>query len=547
MSKKKSKKKSAGVDSSSVIQPSNKKQAAKFAARHQQELQLAHKHEQAQQFANAEVIYLKIIETSPRYFDANYLLARLYRRAGANASAIPYMETAIQLQPTFFEGVCNLGELLRSVGRADEALGYFERAIKLQPNNPDAYNALGKANTDLTQLEQAVENFERALTLQPDHAEVHGNLGRALNGLGNIDAAEQSYRKALALVPNYAEAHRGLAYLRKHVEVSDDIRAMEIHYNDPSMPWLGRVVLGFSLAKAYEDLKDYEKSFEFLSEANRMKRQSFQHSTDAQAAYIDQHIEAFTADMLRDHQGLGLESSSPIFIVGMPRSGTSLAEQILASHSTVFGAGELQHLPTLSTKLNSITGQSFPQGLEQIKPQNWQELATDYLALTEKLTGDSPYFTDKLPHNFLRIGLINIIFPNAKIIHCKRDPMDNCLSIYKLYFSAGHSYASDLKDLGEYYLLYENLMHHWHKVLPGKIYDLQYEQMVADPDQQIRKLLDFCELPFEENCLSFHKTKRTVHTPSATQVRQPMYKGAVEFWRNYESQLQPLKQALGRD
>jgi hypothetical protein len=307
---------------------------------------------------------------------------------------------------------------------------------------------------------------------------------------------------------------------------------------------IDRTLMAFALANVHKKLGNDQQSFKHLLEGNRLQRQTLDYTPARSEATFNEIRAAYTTEILATPVEPVDHELTPIFIVGMPRSGTSLAEQILASHSLVHGCGEL-------TSMNRLYHTAF-NGKSHLGPQvaglsegRRQELARIYLDELAELAGGRPYTTDKMPHNFLHVGFITRLFPNARIIHCERHPLDTCFSIFTNLFTGSHPYAYDLEELGHYYLGYQRMMAYWYEVLPGRIYTLNYERVVADTETEVRKLLEFCGLPFEQACLSFHENKRAVVTVSSTQVRQPIYKSSVEGWRRYENELAPLRAVLG--
>jgi len=362
---------------------------------------------------------------------------------------------------------------------------------------------------------------------------------------GKLDNAIQSYRCALSINPDYATAHRNLAHLKRHTEYDNEIQEMEALHRKPDITTEQRMNLAFGLGKAFEDLGEYEKSIKFILEGNELKRGTFTYNISEDMDFINNLKNVFNSQLCRQHTGGGHGNNTPIFIVGMMRSGSTLVEQILASHSLVYGAGELSDLSNVAQHSSEkMTGTKFPFCVAELSPQNLKNLGADYTKRLRRFSGSVKYITDKALNNFLYIGMIKLILPNAKIIHCQRDPKDVCLSIFKNCFTKAHMYAYDLKELGEYYKLYRDLMDYWYNILPETIFDIQYEDIVGNQEDTTRKLLEHCELPWDKACLSFHQTVRPVRTASAEQVRRPIYNSSVGLWRQYEQHLSPLLNAL---
>ena len=339
-----------------------------------------------------------------------------------------------------------------------------------------------------------------------------------------------------------------MAKHKKFTDYDDDMKAMESLYSQKGLPRESSIELAFALGKAYEDLGNYDKSMEYVIKAASLKRSSFDYSVSESKEQFDKIRTIFSRDFFSRHTGTGSPEQTPIFILGMPRSGTSLVEQILASHADVFGAGEINDLRMV---FESITGpddkeplRKFPDVLTGLDDQAFTNLGNQYLARIRKYSSDAKFITNKMPHNFLHIGFIRLILPNARIIHCTRDPMDSCLSIYKTHLVKGHRYSYDLSELGQYYRMYLELMDYWQDTLPGFIYDQNYEELVKSPKEQVQNLLRHCALPWDDDCLNFHQTRRRIGTASSAQVNRPIYHSSVNLWERYEKHLQPLKTAI---
>ena len=371
-------------------------------------------------------------------------------------------------------------------------------------------------------------------------------VGTAHQELGRRDEALASYHEAIAIRPDYAEAHRHLSHAKTFTEYDNDIKAMEETYATSGVSDEQRMHLAFGLGKAFEDLREYEKAFGYFLSGNALKRATHEFAIENVEKNFGYLKKLFTKRLYSRKQDGGVDEKSPIFVLGMPRSGTSLVEQILASHPRVHGAGELNFLSQIiASRFNFIDGASFTESIVQASADDFSKAGGEYIDRVRKRTQSAEFITDKMPENFIHIGMIKLMLPNAKIIHCRRDPLDTCLSIFKNFFSArGYNYAYDLRHLGQYYNQYRDLMAHWHSQLPGFIYDIQYEDLVADQEAQSRALLAHCGLEWDNVCLEFHKTDRAVQTLSSAQVRRPIYKVSVQSWKRYENELAPLLEVL---
>ncbi|HEY2534177.1 MAG TPA: sulfotransferase, partial [Xanthobacteraceae bacterium] len=478
--------------------------------------------------------------------------------------AVAAYRCAIALKPALADAWGNLGICLRDLKRPKEAEAAFHKALELAPNNPDTLNLIGLLAYERGALEAALAHYRRALALKPDHAGAHNNLGNVLKALGQLRDAEEAYLKALQSDPNSAWIYFNLADSKTFKPGDPHLAAMEaLATKSESLPTAERIQLDFALGKAYADLKDYPRSFRHLFAGNAAKRATINYNEKAVFDLIDLIESVFTSDLIKTKSGGGEQSKMPIFIVGMPRSGTTLIEQIIASHPLVHGAGEL---PTFNEIVRTRRGLDrnivpYPNYVPAVDDAALTDIGACYVAFARKLASaasavsstnrvsskaDAEYVIDKMPSNYYFAGLIHLALPNAKIIHSIRDPVDTCVSCFSKLFPSQQYYTYDLGELGRYYRCYERLMEHWRRVLPpGRMLDVRYEDVVTDLEGQARRIIAYCGLPWNDRCLSFHETDRPVRTASATQVRQPIYSSAIGRWRAYADPLQPLLTALG--
>ena len=477
-------------------------------------------------------------------FEVNYALGMLYQTAGRKDLAIPLLKKAVRIRPDDFEAALNLGIIECDQGKRADAYMHLRKAAALEPDNAIVHATLGALHIDRNDIDAATMEFHRALELEPDNAELNTQMGSLYTIHGEPDQAIIYYRKAISHRPLYGEAHYGLACLQKITDYTDDVGRMEKALYTLDMSEQDRILVGIALGKAFDDLTQYDKAFECVHEANQLQRKSIVYSSDEQRKIFDRHMRALNQEFVDYCKTCRITDDTPIFILGMPRSGTSLVEQILASHPSVHGAGEVEYSRLFAEEAKQLTGRPFPQNIDTIAPQKLRDLGLAYIENLKTNAGSAQRVTDKLPHNFLRVGLFVALMPNAKIIHCDRDPLDNCLSIYQHRFSVSHGYACDLKELGEYYKLYKEMMSFWQEQFPGHIYHISYESLVENTESEVRDLLEYCGLAFHDDCLAFHKTTRAVSTPSAAQVRQPIYKDSLGRAKNYQQYLQPLIDAL---
>jgi len=493
----------------------------------------------------ADRVFREVLAKDSEHYQANYALGMLYHQHGRNDLALPLIKKSVEIRPDIFAGLINLGMIQRDEGLFADSRINLERAVTLQPDSATAHVTLGLLLMDLAEFDLAMKEVESGLRLDPDNPLMHARMGMLRQARGEIDAAASCFRKVVELEPDNLDAHRSLIFLQKQSKYNDSIRWMENSFRSAETSDKNRILLGYTLGKAFDDLGEYDKAFDCLYTAHQVQRQSFSYSEDQQKVSFKRHKQELGPEFLGHCKEHAVTDDTPVFVLGMPRSGTTLIEQILASHPLAYGAGEVEYIRFFAVAAERFTRKPFPMDIQKVSPQLLREAGQAYIENLKLNAGQALRVIDKLPHNFLRVGLIAAMLPNAKIILCERNALDNCLSIYQHFFGQAHAYASDLTALGHYYLLFQDLMEWWEEILPGHMYRVSYEQLVSDTENQVRQLLKYCELPFHENCLSFHKTRRQVKTPSASQVRQPVYQNSIGRWKNYEQHLGPLKEALG--
>lgn len=474
-----------------------------------------------------------LVALGRRAFDAeNFMLA------------LEYLERAYEISPSDIDVMCEYGRLLSRMARHDDAFAILE---DVHLSNPDAIRPLlllGWARYRAGQSQRAISDFDAVLERQPTSVEAHYGRARALIDAGDISDAKRWLHRTVALSPGHAGALRELANLK-------DITPGDAHFNgllaaleDDSTPPQRRAVLHMAAGASCLAVKAYDDAFEHYRNGNLLKDVVF--DIHGYAKHIDALIGNFDQQYFERTKDWGNPSDAPVFILGMPRSGTSLVEQILASHSHVHGAGEREEMLRLADRLPELLNDSrtYPGCIDGLSISSSAEIADTFLKALKRLNPHAARITDKMPGNFHHVGLIATLFPNAKIIHCRRDPRDTCLSIFFGDFVGSHAYSYDLTNLGRYYRQYERLMAHWHKVLPGRILDVSYEDLVEQQEDWSRRMVKFCDLDWERGCLEFHKTSRNVQTRSNAQVRQPIYRSSIARWRPFETHLEPLVAAL---
>lgn len=480
----------------------------------------------------------KVTVAAPAAAEAFGSLGAVLKDLSRNADCEAACRRAIEIDPTHAEACNDLGVALRRQGRNADAERSYRRAIEIVPLYAEAHNNLGIVLRRQGRYADAEGAFRRAIELNPDIAAFYANLANLLRISGEFAEAKTAYRRAIDLEPTNTEAYRMLAGLEP-IEADDPLMArMRSLARNKALPPNRQINLQFALAKALEDQKDFDAAFRHLNAGNQLQRSLLTYDDAERDATVRQIMAVFDRKLLAQNAGGGCPSDAPIFVLGMPRSGTTLIEQILASHSAVEAGGELSTLRGLAA------GSGFPEAFAHADPGDLRAAGETYLAETG--LSQSKRFTDKLPENFLRIGLIRLILPQARIIHCRRDPVDTCLSCFCQKFGEGSQpFSYDLRELGLEYRRYERVMEHWEKVAPGTVYEVRYEDLIDDQEGETRRLLAYCDLPFEDACLRFFETTRIVETASASQVRQRLYRSAAGRWKRYEAHLEPLLAVLG--
>ena len=420
----------------------------------------------------------------------------------------------------------------------------YQRVAALAPGSPDAHNNVGNLLALLGRFDEATRSYERALALRPQFAEVHNNLANVLKQQGHFDRAVQRYQQAIALQPDYADAHFNQSEIKTFQRDDQELPLLEALARDNStVPAGKKPLVHFALGKALEDAGEYDRAFGHWLQGNALKRRQLAYDPQQPQQDLRQIVDVFDRQFFQRFAAAGDPTVAPIFILGMPRSGTTLVEQILASHPQVHGAGEHTALERLARRLPLSTGrlERYPAYLSHLDAAGLRRLGQAYLASLPALPTGKSRLTDKTTANFWYVGLIRLIFPGARVIHTVRDPVDTCLSCFSKLFTSGQAFTYDLGELGRYYRCYSELMDHWRTVLPaGAMLDVRYEEVVENLEQQVRRLLEFCGLSWDDRCLSFHQTARTVATASTVQVRRPLYDSSVGRWRRYEKHLGPL-------
>ena len=499
----------------------------------------------------AEDLCRKFLRKVPHHVEAMRLLADIGIRFGVLADAEFLLESAHQFEPNNVRVHMDYIQALRKRQKFGPALEQARQLLETSPENPQFQSIYAIECMQTGDYDQALSLFDQVLERIPGDPITLTSKGHAYKTCGRYDEAVASYRGALASKPQHGEAWYSLSNLKVYSFSDGELERMHAQASSDGLPHADRVHLNFALGKAYEDRDDFETSFRFYQQGNRSKKAASSYDADKMTEELRAQQRVCTAEMLARGATAGHSAGDPIFVVGLPRAGSTLLEQILSSHSRVEGTLELPNVLSYSQQLRrrgrSGPEPGYPEILAVLSDEELNQFGRQYIDDTRIHRHGAPFFVDKMPNNFRHIGLIHLILPNAKIIDARRDPMACGFSGYKQLFAEGQQFTYDLADLGQYYRDYVELMDHWDAVLPGKVLRVQYEDVVGDLETQVSRILDHCGLEFEPECLSFYRTERAVRTPSSEQVRQPIFQSGLDYWRNYESWLDPLKGALGED
>lgn len=497
-------------------------------------------------FDEADTVLTRAVGLAPHVAGFHLNLANLYKRREMWSWAETHYRIAIHLQSDYPEAFRGLSKVLVMTGLLQAAEITARQAVALDPKDAQSFAILGEVLERQNKFEAARDAFESAVAIAPDNFDFGLGLAEFLTRNGKLDAARTAYGQVIARDPDNGSAHAGRAGLEKIRPGDPAIANMQALLTAGRQGRQSLIDLHFGLSRAFEDVGDYADAFAHAVQGNALQRTGLDYSPAETEREFDCLIEAFSASRFSSLPTLGGDEVTPIFVVGMPRSGTSLVEQILSCHPQVFGAGELPYLKNLIIeRREKLGGIGVGEMVGSMCPADFEQFGRDYLQRLRQHAPDARFIVDKMPANFERLGLIRMALPGAKVIYCQRQAEDNCLSIFTIQFGAsGLGYACSLDQLGHYYRQHARLMAHWHALMPGFIFDNRYEDMVADQEAQTRKLLAFCGLDWNDACLEFFRHDRPVHTASSLQVRQPIYKSSVDRWKLYGDALLPLLTAL---
>ena len=490
--------------------------------------------------------YKRAVECKPDFADAYNDIGVVLEDLGQATEAVSYYEAALRIRPEYLDAMVNLGSLLLTLYRLADAERYFNSALAINRNNARALCGLGSIQLERGMTDDAYANFRMALHLDPAYEEVTVKMARLHERQGDYDEALSLLQPLMEGHVN-ADAVTAFALLSPHLHLEDKaIGLLKCALDNGGMPSAQEMAMHLTLGRLYDKKDEYDLAYRNFREGNDMKSANYNHADHVRL--VDALTRTYSMENLNQLAHAPPSDRQSVFIVGMPRSGTSLAEQILAAHPDVQAAGELNTINGIAARLHDAlqTGRPYPVAAMHLTPDTIEGFVRDYMDVLTDEGVDRPFFTDKMPHNFLHLGLIQQLFPNARVIHCVRDARDTCFSCYTYDFNGEHPYAYGLETLGEYYLQYQRLMKHWMSVLKIPIYQLDYEQLIDDQEQEIRRLVSFCGLEWNDRCLDFHASRRFVLTSSYDQVRRPIYNSSIGRWKHYERHIQPLLRVLER-
>ena len=500
--------------------------------------------------AVAEGLLRAHLKQYPTDIAAIRMFAEVAARLGRHADAEALLTRCLELAPSFTAARQNLASILHRQGKATQALVHAEQVLAQEPSNPGYRNMKAAILGQIGEYAKAIDIYREVLAEYPHQPKAWMSFGHALKSAGETDESIAAYRRSTELEPKFGEAWWSLANLKTFRFGSQDLETMRGQLERKDLTDADRFHFHFAIGKALEDAGEWEASFRHYAQGNSIRKSLIRYDADENTASVSRSKALFTKDFFSERAGFGDPRPDPIFIVGLPRSGSTLLEQILSSHSQVEGTMELPDVIGIARELGGRRSKSqeskYPEVLATMGAAELAALGARYLEQTRvQRKTPAPHFIDKMPNNFAHLGLIHLMLPNAKIVDARRHPLACCFSSFKQHFARGQHFTFDLADLGRYYRDYVELMAHFDRVLPGRAHRVIYERMVDDTEGEVRRLLDYCGLPFEEGCLRFYENERAVRTASSEQVRQPIYREGVDHWRHFEPWLGPLKDALG--
>jgi tetratricopeptide (TPR) repeat protein len=492
--------------------------------------------------SEAEPLLRQELKRDPFNVAAIRMMAELAGRIGRYTDAETLLRRAIELSPGFLSARSNLAMVLYKQNRLAEAIVALDDVLAIEPENVGSTNLKAATLSRTGDYEEAVALYQDVLKQLPDQPKIWMSFGHVLKTVGQQAESVAAYRRALSIAPNLGEVWWSLANLKTVRFDDDDVNQMERQLARDGISADDRFHLHFALGRAYEERKDAARSFPHYQLGNRLRSEMLDYNAEDTTRHVDAAVNLFTREFFESRSG-GSDRGDPIFILGMPRAGSTLIEQILSSHSQVEGTMELPDIPALMRPFGGV--EKWPSRLKALSAEERTQLGDEFLERTRiQRKTDKPFFIDKLPNNWMSIGFILMILPHAKIIDARRHPMDCCFSNFKQHFARGQAFSYSLSDMGHYYRDYVRLMDHFETIAPGRITRVVHEDLLEEPEGEIRRLLDALNLPFEDACVNFHTNDRAVRTASSEQVRRPINRDGADAWKPFEAWLEPLKQSL---
>lgn len=494
----------------------------------------------------ADRICRQFLQTNKHHSEALLVLAEIGIRLKVYGEAEFLLESCLELHPEHKAAGLEYLKLLSKMGKFNDAKALASKLLEQQPDSPILLSSKASAMLGLSEIDQALDLYQQILAENDNQPGMQLLHGHALKASGNLNAATKAYQTAYRYKPDFGDAYWSLANTKTYRFTVEELTTMRDIVEQDGIALDDRIHLHFALGKALEDAKSFSESFDHYQLGNRLKQQQIRYDPAIFEKQVEQQIATCDETLFSQKSEVGAPAADPIFIVGLPRAGSTLLEQILASHSQVDGTMELHNILGLASRLHGQANR-YPALLKELDDSYFSRFGEQFLADTQVYRDGAAYFIDKMPNNFLHIGLIKLILPNAKVIDARRHPMACCFSGFKQLFGEGQEFTYGLDSIGRYYIAYEKLMAHWDKVLPDFVLRVQHEDVIDDLEHQVRRILDFCGLPFEQQCIDFYKTKRAIKTPSSEQVRQPIYRSGLDQWKNYESHLGELNRLFNTE
>ncbi|MCP4952661.1 MAG: tetratricopeptide repeat protein [Proteobacteria bacterium] len=498
----------------------------------------------AKDFDGAAKIFADALELAPHHVELTIALARTYDAGGKSEPAEEVLRDACRMSPDQVALWLTLGFALRGWDRIEDAQASCEEARQHHPRSEELLAQAASFAYELRDLDKAVSLYQQLVKLNPDNPVVQNDLAQALASLGNHEDSERRFRSLTESFHFFTKPWLNIAIGKKFTQSDPDLKAMLSISKQAALPSDQKMHLNFALGKAFDDIKQFDRAFSFYRKGNQQYREQINFDAGSVSFYFDLIKDAFTAEESQRLCSFGPANRKPIFILGMPRSGTTLLEQVLCAHPQIGTAGELRDLARIARTFSMTASQPWPACINELEQDDISQMASGYLESLERQNPKDAFVIDKMPQNFLHTGLAAALFPDAILIHCIRDPLDTCLSCYFQIFPGGIDFAYDLEDLGHYFRCYQNLMGYWREILGSRLIDLRYEELVSDPRKALQPILEKLGLPWSDGFLSHQESIQRVDTLSLYQVRQPLNKESTQRWRNYEDHLEPLIHAL---